>query len=471
THWYHPQLTKQATEKFFTDSPGIKDGSFLVRKSSQSEGKFVLVLSYLNQALKYEIEVADFSFLTEIRQAYFIDKGPLHSSLEHLIEHYSRFLDGIPVLLKYAITGKGKLVPIMDADCKRSSFNSDALSQKLDKCLQIKTNSLGGFNNNGLSPANSLPPEMDIPPLISSECVVLLCRLGEGEFGEVYRGRVKMGEGYKDVAVKVLVQGSQRLDFLKEATVMMKLRHQNIITIYGLCENKRLMMLLELAELGSLLDYLLNFPEVCLFTDLCNWAMQIAAGMSYLESAGFVHRDLACRNVLLANHYLAKISDFGLSRAVTADTDYYRATQRGKWPVKWYAPESIYYKTFSHASDVWSFGICLWEMFTKGEHPYADQDSLEVLRHIEEGERLAKPDLAPDEIYAIMHDCWAYNPEARPTFAQLVQMFGHLATNVYENVGLPHQAQVSVAVVENERNLQECKESATNASISAKPVN
>ncbi|VDN97103.1 unnamed protein product [Rodentolepis nana] len=161
--------------------------------------------------------------------------------------------------------------------------------------------------------------------------------------------------------------------------------------------------------------------------------------MSYLESAGFVHRDLACRNVLLASQSCAKISDFGLSRAVGVESDYYKATQRGKWPVKWYAPESIYYKTFSTASDVWSFGVCLWEMFSLGEHPYADQDSFEVLRQLEEGVRLPRPRLASDEVYGVMLDCWAYAPEARPKFSHLLAIFRHLATNVYENVAAPSQ--------------------------------
>lgn len=167
--------------------------------------------------------------------------------------------------------------------------------------------------------------------------------------------------------------------------------------------------------------------------------------MSYLESSGFVHRDLACRNVLLSNQSCAKISDFGLSRAVGVESDYYKATQRGKWPVKWYAPESIYYKTFSHASDVWSFGICLWEMFSLGEHPYADQDSFEVLRQIEEGVRLPRPRLANDDVFAVMHDCWAYNPDARPTFSQLLAVFQHLATNVYENVEPPEVGAISTS--------------------------
>ncbi|XP_073846652.1 SH2 ankyrin repeat kinase [Musca autumnalis] len=267
--------------------------------------------------------------------------------------------------------------------------------------------------------------------LIPSDCLILESIIGEGEFGSVYRGYQIQRFGSeirrREVAIKTLRDEhcrTNKQEFLREASVMIRLKHHCIVQLIGISKGTTLMMVQELVPLGSMLHFILDHREkINPNYELKVWASQIACGMEYLEKRHFVHRDLAARNILLASKNQAKISDFGLSRALGSDTDCYQASQGGKWPIKWYAPESFNNGIFSHASDVWSFGVTLWEMFSLGEPPYGDIRGVDAIKLIESGQRLPQPPLCPAHIYEIMLNCWNYKAKDRPTFRYLTEFF------------------------------------------------
>ncbi|XP_030384595.1 tyrosine-protein kinase Shark isoform X2 [Scaptodrosophila lebanonensis] len=265
--------------------------------------------------------------------------------------------------------------------------------------------------------------------------------IGEGEFGSVYKGWLLTRNSTTGVDVRVEVaiktlrdEHSNKKEFLREASAMIRLQHQCIVQLIGIAKDpENLMMVQELASLGSMLHFIINNSEqIRDCSEFKLWASQIAEGMNYLVSQHFVHRDLAARNILLASRRQAKISDFGMSRSLSTGSDQYTFTQGGKWPLRWYAPESFNNGIFSHASDVWSFGITLWEMWALGKPPYGEISNVDVIKLVDSGQRLPKPDLCPVNIYAIMNSCWNYSPKNRPTFAYLKEFFAR--TLDYQNL-------------------------------------
>ncbi|XP_052774954.1 tyrosine-protein kinase SYK-like isoform X2 [Mya arenaria] len=245
--------------------------------------------------------------------------------------------------------------------------------------------------------------------------------LGAGQFGSVCKGicRLKTGKPIP-VAVKTLKEAdchpNQEPELLREARIMMPLSHKHIVRMIGVCKSSSIMLVLELAPLGQLNNFLAGRKDFSQM-GIVQLLWQVAMGMEYLESKKFVHRDLAARNVLLVSETFAKISDFGMSKALGRDNNYYEAKEAGKWPLKWYAPECVYYWKFDSKSDVWSYGVTMWEATSYGEKPYKKMKGQEILRFlVEEDKRLERPPKCDEDVYQVMLHCWEYEKDRRPDF-------------------------------------------------------
>ncbi|XP_075391040.1 fibroblast growth factor receptor 2 isoform X6 [Tenrec ecaudatus] len=276
--------------------------------------------------------------------------------------------------------------------------------------------------------------------------------LGEGCFGQVVMAEA-MGidkEKPKEavtVAVKMLKDDATEKDLsdLVSEMEMMKMigKHKNIINLLGACtQDGPLYVIVEYASKGNLREYLRarrppgmeysydinRVPEEQMtFKDLVSCTYQLARGMEYLASQKCIHRDLAARNVLVTENNVMKIADFGLARDIN-NIDYYKKTTNGRLPVKWMAPEALFDRVYTHQSDVWSFGVLMWEIFTLGGSPYPGIPVEELFKLLKEGHRMDKPANCTNELYMMMRDCWHAAPSQRPTFKQLVEDLDRILT-------------------------------------------
>ncbi|XP_066599308.1 fibroblast growth factor receptor homolog 1-like isoform X2 [Prorops nasuta] len=355
----------------------------------------------------------------------------------------------------------------------------DTLLLPVVKIEKQKSNVIAaGDDGNGSISEYELP--VDSAWELPREHLVLGNTLGEGAFGKVVRaqfGGNTAGNNNNNsaarlgmpgvVAVKMLKEGhtdAEMMDLVSEMEMMKMIgKHVNIINLVGACtQGGPLFVVVEFAPYGNLRDFLrehrpssasgqsafnpassLLIKERPALTqkDLVSFAYQVARGMEYLASRRCIHRDLAARNVLVSDEYILKIADFGLARDIHCH-DYYRKTTDGRLPVKWMAPEALFHRVYTTQSDVWSYGILLWEIMTLGGTPYPSVPSVEKLfQLLRSGHRMEKPPCCSVDIYMLMRDCWSYQPSERPMFGELVQDLDRILTitanEEYLDLGLP----------------------------------
>ncbi|XP_058153785.1 ephrin type-A receptor 5 isoform X15 [Dasypus novemcinctus] len=269
---------------------------------------------------------------------------------------------------------------------------------------------------------------------IEASCITIERVIGAGEFGEVCSGRLKLpAKRELPVAIKTLKVGyteKQRRDFLGEASIMGQFDHPNIIHLEGVVtKSKPVMIVTEYMENGSLDTFLKKNDGQFTVIQLVGMLRGIAAGMKYLSDMGYVHRDLAARNILINSNLVCKVSDFGLSRVLEDDPEAAYTTRGGKIPIRWTAPEAIAFRKFTSASDVWSYGIVMWEVVSYGERPYWEMTNQDVIKAVEEGYRLPSPMDCPAALYQLMLDCWQKDRNSRPKFDEIVNMLDKLIRN------------------------------------------
>ncbi|XP_040919810.1 protein tyrosine kinase 2 beta, b isoform X2 [Toxotes jaculatrix] len=377
---------KNSAAVFLADFKQIKK----VQCLSQSDGKALLNLDIEGARQRLSINVATV---------------PLAENMMDLIDGYCRLENNTDDTVIYrpnknanARTSLPEIPTGRDNSSVRHSMGSDIYCEILDE-----------------------RPKSVVKYGIDRNDIVLGRILGEGFFGEVYDGVYNKVDGEKiNVAVKTCKDCSPDVmeKFMSEAVIMKKLNHPHIVKLIGIIEENPVWIVMELYQYGELGNYLTQNQNKLTNTTLVLFSLQICKALVYLEGVNVVHRDIAVRNVLVASPECVKLGDFGLSRYIE-DEEYYKASVT-RLPIKWMAPESINFRRFTTASDVWMFAVCVWEIMSRGQQPFFWLENRDVINQLEQGIRLPKPENCPPALYSLMTRCWSYDHRERPTFTELV---------------------------------------------------
>ncbi|XP_019368894.1 PREDICTED: tyrosine-protein kinase ZAP-70 [Gavialis gangeticus] len=417
--WYHGNVSREEAERRLY-SGAQPDGKFLLRQRKEN-GTYALSLVYGKTVYHYRID-------QDKSGKYSIPEGTKFDTLWQLVEYLKLKADGLIYNLKECCpnpsTPTGTVAPVLPAHPSMtvqrqfSSLNADGYTPEP---IGAGKSRVLPMDTSVYESPYSDPEDLKDKKLFLKRDHLMIdeVELGSGNFGCVKKGVYKMRKKQIDVAIKVLKSNNERAvkdEMMKEAEIMHQLDNPYIVRMIGVCEAESLMLIMEMASGGPLNKYLSSKKDEIPVSNIVELMHQVAIGMKYLEEKNFVHRDLAARNVLLVNQHYAKISDFGLSKALGADDSYYKARTAGKWPLKWYAPECILYHKFSSKSDVWSYGVTMWEAFSYGQKPYKKMKGPEVMSFIEQGKRMESPADCPPEMYSLMQQCWTFKWEDRPGF-------------------------------------------------------
>ncbi|KAM9541044.1 tyrosine-protein kinase Fer-like isoform 2-T3 [Salvelinus alpinus] len=360
--WYHGAIPRTEAQELLKEQ-----GDFLVRESHGKPGEYVLSVFSEGQRRHFIIQFADNQYRFE---------GTGFPTIPQLIEHH--------YTSKQVITKKSGVVLLN-------------------------------------------PVVKDKKWILNHEDVTLGELLGKGNFGEVFKGTLR---DKTPVAVKTCKEDlpqELKIKFLSEARILKQYDHANIVKLIGVCTQRQpIYIVMELVSGGDFLSFLRKKKEDLKTKQLVKFSLDAAAGMAYLELKNCIHRDLAARNCLVGESNLLKISDFGMSRQ--EDDGIYSSSGLKQIPIKWTAPEALNYVglclvvvpgRYSSESDVWSFGILLWETFSLGVCPYPGMTNQQAREQVEKDYRMSCPTKCPEEIYKVMQKCWEYKPENRPKFADL----------------------------------------------------
>ncbi|KFU92954.1 Tyrosine-protein kinase ITK/TSK [Chaetura pelagica] len=378
--WYNKNISRSKAEALLKDEG--REGAFMVRDSRQpgmyTVSVFTKALSTDNNPVIKHYHINE---TTDFPKRYYLAEKHVFDSIPELINYHQHNAGGLVTRLRYAVSSWRKKAPIT-----------------------------AGLSYGKL--------------VINPSELTRVQEVGSGQFGVVYLGYLL---NKTKVAIKTIREGAMsEEDFVEEAKVLMKLSHPKLVQLYGVCfENAPICLVFEFMENGCLSDYLRSQRGSFTKETLLGMCQDVCEGMAYLEQNSVIHRDLAARNCLVGESHVVKVSDFGMSRIVLDDQ--YTSSTGTKFPVKWSAPEVFSYSNYSTKSDVWSFGVLMWEVFSEGKIPYENRTNAEVVEEINAGFRLYKPKLASKAIYEVMSHCWRMRKDDRPSFSLLLYQLSEIS--------------------------------------------